>query len=121
MKPYLMSSRDAPASAARKRIKTGEVIDKHSQPTMNGSNGTTSKHGHSTSLQSIEVIPRSPKSRGQYSAVSDDDEVEMSLLGHHEATEEATHVDEPKDKPIKPLSRKDKNAMVLLIILCEPI
>ncbi|CCA70174.1 related to putative acetyl-coenzyme A transporter [Serendipita indica DSM 11827] len=80
--------------------------------------GNGRAHGHSSSVERLE--PRSPHSRAedeQYPVELHDDGVEMTLLGHGARRPEVLEEQEEKDKMSKPLSTKDKKAMVLLIIL----
>lgn len=90
---------------------------------------------HATSLESIEVLPRTPIPRTPLSSrrghtydpsPSDEgDEVELTLLGEEErraaaaglgVEEEQTYLAQADGK--KPFSARDKQAIVLLIILC---
>lgn len=83
---------------------------------------------HATSLESIEVLPRTPRMsrRGHAGRTPDDvDEVELSLLGEEErraatadltVEEEQAYLAQADGK--KSFSSRDKQAMVLLIILC---
>lgn len=80
-----------------------------------------------TSLDGVRILPRTPRTprigeqnrRGSDDVVAAD-EVELSLLGEDERREAALGLSE--DRPSKrSLSTRDKNAMTLLIILCECI
>jgi PAT family acetyl-CoA transporter-like MFS transporter 1 len=82
--------------------------------------------GLSTSLDSVQVTPRTPRTaRGDFDDVDTDyvvgsrsaEEVEMSLLGEDERRHaDAGFAEHTKHKA--PLSSEDKRAMVLLCILC---
>ncbi|KAI0762568.1 MFS general substrate transporter [Fomes fomentarius] len=88
-------------------------------------------HAHATSLETIEVLPRTPRTpamsrRGHNAGRTPDevDEVELSLLGEEErraaaagltVEEEEQYLGQADGK--KPFSARDKQAIVLLIIL----
>lgn len=86
-----------------------------------------------TSLESIEIVPRTPRTpatarrpHGHGGRTPDDvDEVELSLLNEDERRaaaadlsleEEQAYLAQPDGK--RPISARDKQAIVLLIILC---
>lgn len=90
---------------------------------MNGTPRTARHHVHSSSVETPLAEALSPRSRtaAEYPVDERDDAVEMSLLGNgqHARAAEAEEDVETKDKTLKPLSKKDKKAMALLIVLCE--
>lgn len=116
---------DLPTSAPRKRTRqataAAAAAAEQQQNSMNGTAGNIpSHHAHTSSLQSVTVVPRSPKNRGEYPLDHDEDEVEMHLLaGHTDDSEPRSPATNEKTSD-KPLSKKDKNAMILLIVLCKP-
>lgn len=79
----------------------------------------------SSSLDSIHVTPRTPitaRSRaGLYENGENLEEVELSLLGDEERRQAARGLEEEElgYDPKRPISTKDKKAMVLLCVLCE--
>ena len=77
----------------------------------------------SSSLQSIFISPRTPKTtRSVQNGDADSDEVELALLGDEEREHAAMGLDieDIDTHAVKiPLSPKDKRAMVLLCVLCE--
>lgn len=79
--------------------------------------------GVSSSLESIFILPRTPKTpRTAQNGGTDSEEVELALLGDEERERAAVGVDSDEvDNPAtkRPLSTKDKKAMVLLCVLCE--
>ena len=87
-------------------------------------------HAHATSLQSIEILPRTPKTPGAvrrgHGRPSDDvDNVELSLLSESDrrAAAEDLSLDEEQEylaqaEASKSVSSRDRQAMVLLTILC---
>ena len=93
---------------------------------MNGANprSANSAHGQSSSLERLQADARSPRSRSgaDYPRDERDDTVEMSLLGNggrvHDSSLLAEEEEHEKDRAAKPMSKKDKKAMTLLIILC---
>ncbi|KAG8820624.1 hypothetical protein FRC17_010103 [Serendipita sp. 399] len=91
---------------------------------MNTSRATTTNgvyHAHSSSVEKLNADALSPRSRSRDEYPSDAHEnasVEMSLLGNGARVDTVLEEEEgEKDKSLKPLSEKDKKAMVLLIIL----
>jgi hypothetical protein len=97
---------------------------------MNGTPRTAtsahSHHGRVTSIERLQADLRSPRTRPgpEYPLDARDDAVEMSLLGNEYRDDrggllEGEEEDENKDKTPKPLSKKDKKAMALLIVLCK--
>lgn len=89
---------------------------------MNGTPRTAiGGHVHTSSLEHVQADLRSPRSRAESQYPLEEHEehepgVEMSLLGNGHPSDVTD--DETKDKGHKPLSKQDKNAMTLLIILC---
>jgi PAT family acetyl-CoA transporter-like MFS transporter 1 len=77
----------------------------------------------SSSLESIFISPRTPKTpRIAQNGDADSDEVELALLGDEERERAAVGVDSDgidTHTTKRPLSTKDKKAMVLLCVLCE--
>ncbi|KAG6837899.1 hypothetical protein H0H93_013052 [Arthromyces matolae] len=75
----------------------------------------------SSSLNSIQINPRTPKTpRSPRVGLEDaEDAVELSLLGEHERTQEVLDEDEAEDEQShkKPIGAKDQRNMVLLCIL----
>lgn len=88
--------------------------------------GHIPKPGVTTSLDSVQVTPRTPRTmRGDIDDADADyvigsrsaEEVEMSLLGDEERRHaDAGFAEHTKHKA--PLSSEDKRAMVLLCVLC---
>lgn len=91
-----------------------------------------SPRGLTTSLESISIQPRTPKTprsnAGPTWRASDEigqDEVELSLLGEDEQRQAAQGMTLEEEQEYlaqaekKPTSAKDKRALALLIILCE--
>jgi hypothetical protein len=70
----------------------------------------------STSLSSMHISPRTPKSPriGLYDA---EEGVELSLLGEEERHETLRGVEDIPSK--RPIGAKDKRGMVLLCVLCK--
>ena len=86
-----------------------------------------------TSLESIEIVPRTPRTpatarrpHGHGGRTPDDvDEVELSLLGEEERRAAAADMTVEEEQEYlaqadgkRPFSARDKQAVVLLIILC---
>ncbi|KAF9454985.1 hypothetical protein P691DRAFT_654525 [Macrolepiota fuliginosa MF-IS2] len=75
----------------------------------------------SSSLHSIHISPRTPKTPRNYEDAEDD--VELSLLGEEERRRAARDLEDddetfpPQNVGKKPMSAKDKRAMVLLCVL----
>ncbi|KAG8873460.1 hypothetical protein FS842_008583 [Serendipita sp. 407] len=119
-----MSTVDSPVSSTRKRTKPNASTTRGQAPIVNMSRATTTNgkyHAHSSSLEKLNGEALSPRSRSREEYPLDTHEdapVEMSLLGNGVRVDAALEEDEEeKDKLSKPLSEKDKKAMVLLIIL----
>lgn len=82
-----------------------------------------------TSLESIHIQPRTPRTprsgRSRYDPGDADgiDEVELSLLEEDERREAGLGMDDegqPDHPAVKrPISSRDKRAIVLLVVLCE--
>ncbi|KAI0761684.1 MFS general substrate transporter [Trametes elegans] len=93
----------------------------------------TKPKAHATSLESIEILPRTPLTsrtsrRGQPGRSHDEeelaDEVELSLLGEEERRAAASDLTIEEEQAYyaqgdgkKPISARDKRAIVLLIVL----
>ena len=80
--------------------------------------------GVSSSLDSIFISPRTPVARSPrppLNGSADSEEVELSLLGEEERRQAATGIDEDDVgyTSKRPVSSKDKRAMVLLCVLCK--
>jgi len=86
-----------------------------------------SLHARSSSLQRNQANTRSSHSANGFGhGRGEEDEVELSLLSGQERRQAALGVDsadgeDVREKSKAPLSKKDKQAMVLLIILCTPV
>jgi hypothetical protein len=114
-----MSTLDVPVSATRNRFKSNGSTPKSSTHMNVTPRTAISGHVHTSSLERVQAELRSPRSRteAEYPADDQDAAVEMSLLGNGHPSQVVE--DDSKDKDHKPLSKKDKNAMTLLIILCK--
>jgi hypothetical protein len=92
---------------------------------MNGTPRTARHKVHSSSVDLPNGGLLSPRSKAatEYPVDEREDAVEMSLLGNGQRAHAGDpEIDEePKDKTLKPLSKKDKKAMALLIILCKSL
>lgn len=92
---------------------------------MNGIPRTpnTSIHAHTSSIDQGHADIRSPRSKTtDYEEDEHEDRVEMSLLGNDREQERLVPEEEEEEKRTqRPLSRKDKNAMALLIVLCASV
>ncbi|OJT13218.1 hypothetical protein TRAPUB_10237 [Trametes pubescens] len=106
---------------------------KEKTPTKDSDSMPRSPRAHATSLETIEVLPRTPITsrtprRGHAGWSADDDEhveeVELSLLGEEDRRqaasdltleEEQAYLGQANEK--RPFSSRDKRAIVLLIIL----
>ena len=104
---------------------------KKTQGPASGTDPMLPSHGHATSLQSIEIQPRTPRTpatarRGHAHPSSDDgDEVELSLLSESDRRAAASDLTLEEEQEYlaqadgkRPFSARDKQAVVLLIILC---
>lgn len=122
-----MSTTTSPSHKPRRRQrKTGK--DKDSTPSSDQEGMPRSPRGQTTSLESISIQPRTPKTPrsnggplwGQQDGV---DEVELSLLGEEERLQAAQGLTLEQEylaqSEKKFMSAKDKRAVVLLVILCE--
>jgi hypothetical protein len=120
--PVTMSTLEIPASATRNRFKTNSSTPKSSGFTNGMPRSANGAHGQSSSLERLQADIRSPRSRSgaDYPRDENEDEVEMRLLGN-EQRDTLAETDEDKGHSAKPMSTKDKRAMTLLIILCEPL
>lgn len=73
----------------------------------------------SSSLQNTHISPRTPKANRTFEDVEDD--MELSLLGEEERRQAAEGLEDVSLRNVskKPMSSKDKRAMVLLCVLCK--
>src|SRR5258708_1275512 len=113
-----MSSLEAQRSA-RKRLQGSSTTPSH-----NMAADSASLHARSSSLQRHQASTRSPRpANGHHYALEQEDGVELTLLSDQEQRQAALGVDseEVREKLKAPLSKKDKQAIVLLIILCTPV
>lgn len=90
-----------------------------------------SPRAHATSLESISIQPRTPKTprsqgpNGWTPADGEADEVELSLLGEEERRQAADGLTLEEEQAYlsqaekKSMSTRDKRAIGLLIVLCE--
>ncbi len=82
-----------------------------------------------SSLNSIHISPRTPKTPRATMGTGDEDDVELELLNEEERVQSArdfgyangTSAVEQEDISKKPISPKDKRNMVLLCVLCMPV
>lgn len=115
----------------RNRPKSGKVSTTTPDKSDSGSeemHPNRSKVSKSSSLDTVRIIPRAQKTPNaamkEWDA-SDENDVELSLLDaneRHEASNgfvvaEEDYGGDPESR--RPLSSKDKRAMVLLVFLCE--
>ncbi|KIM33814.1 hypothetical protein M408DRAFT_325408 [Serendipita vermifera MAFF 305830] len=117
---------EVPVSASRNRFKntpTTPLDTGYMNGTPRSAAGSTA-HGQSSSLERLQAEARSPRSRSaaDYPQDEREDTVEMSLLGNGGRADHDSHIveeqeEEDKDRSKKPMSKKDKKAMTLLIIL----
>lgn len=126
------TSRQKPASPQAKTRKR-HPTKKARSPSPNAEQGMPSRspRAQTTSLESIRILPRTPKTpRTAERWMPQDgepiDEVELSLLGEDERRQaaEGTSLEDEMDHlsqggAQKVVSSKDKRAVVLLVILCE--
>jgi hypothetical protein len=79
-------------------------------------------HAMSSSLDNVQHInPRTPRGNRSFGYdTTEEDEVELTLLGEEERRQAALGLEEAREsKEVKrPLSARDKRAMVLLSVLC---
>lgn len=114
----------------RRRQKIGEPAA--SVPSSDQEGMPRSPRGQTTSLESISIQPRTPKtsrSNGDpfWHAEEADpsDEVELSLLGDDERLQAAQGMSLEEEQVYsthpekRPMSTKDKRAIALLVILCD--
>lgn len=92
---------------------------------MQERNGSVKPMAVSSSLNSIRITPRTPKTPRSEMRDGDDD-LELSLLDDEERLRSArdfgddtSSVTESESDSKKPISAKDKRQMVLLCVLCE--
>lgn len=120
------------ASTNPPRRRRKQTKPKRSAPTSDDDAMPRGPHAQTTSLESISIQPRTPKTprangvNGWTPADADAiDEVELSLLGEDERREAAHGLSLEEEQAYlsqadkKPMSTKDKRAIALLIILCE--
>ena len=128
-----MSSSRPSVKQPRRRQKTANIDENRtSNNTQEGM--PRSPRAQSTSLESIHIQPRTPKtSRANISGPQNwrpqdedgIDEVELTLLGEDERLRAAQGMSLEEEQEFlaqadkKPMSPKDKRAIGLLIILCE--
>lgn len=93
---------------------------------MPNKSGSIEPMAMSSSLNSIRITPRTPKTPRP--AMDDEDDVELRLLDEEERLrsangfqDEDSSVADSDTDPKKPISANDKRQMVLLCILCEGI
>lgn len=107
---------------------------KEKTPTKDSDPMPRTPRAHATSLETIEVLPRTPITsrtpRRGYAAWSADEdghaeEVELSLLGEEDRRQAASDLTLEEEQAYlsqadgkRPFSSRDKRAIVLLIILC---
>lgn len=111
------------SNESSKRTKTdseksnGKLVAEH----MKTSTLDPSSMAVSSSLNSIHITPRTPlSSRMGVNIGEDEEDVELSLLGADERRQAAFGLEvEQEEDHKKPISLKDKKAMVLLCVLCE--
>ena len=92
---------------------------------MQERNGSVKPMAVSSSLNSIRITPRTPKTPRSEMRDGDDD-LELSLLNDEERIrsardfgDDSSSVTESETDLKKPISAKDKRQMVLLCVLCE--
>jgi hypothetical protein len=109
-----MSTRRTAVHLEIPRNSSGEEVENGEVMRPNVPVGTSM--ATSTSLNSIHISPRTPKSprMGLYDA---EEGVELSLLGEEERREALRGVEDIPSK--RPIGAKDKRGMVLLCVLCE--
>lgn len=93
--------------------------------------GTTAKEpmAVTSSLNSIHISPRTPKTPRATMGMGDEDDVELELLNEEERVQSArdfgyangASAAEQEDISKRPISPKDKRNMVLLCVLCSSI
>ena len=91
---------------------------------MPNKKGSAEPMAMSSSLNSIRITPRTPKTPRP--AMDDEDDVELRLLDEEERLRSANGFQDEDSSvagydtdPKKPISANDKRQMVLLCILCE--
>ena len=76
-----------------------------------------------SSLNSIHISPRTPKTP-RNALEEEEDDVELELLNQEQRLQADRDVDSPvvhESHAKKPISAKDKRSMVLLCVLCEKL
>lgn len=105
--------------APRQRRKNKETANTPSKKSMS----KFSRHDAvSSSLESIHIPPRTPRTGSHERGGNGDEEVELSLLNADEqraaAVGAANDLDKPTSRQKAGLSVKDRQGMILLIVLC---
>jgi len=76
-----------------------------------------------SSLDSIFISPRTPRTPRVQNGSADSEEIELSLLDEEERLRAAEGLEVAEEEDVyaakRPMSSKDKRAMVLLCILCK--
>lgn len=116
-----MSSSELQGSARRRQQRSPRAL----APNM--ATKSASPPARSSSLQRTQANIRSSHSTNGFGyGREDEEEVELSLLSGQQRRQAALGVDTDdvegvREKSKAPLSKKDKKAMTLLIILCAPV
>jgi len=116
-----MSSSELQGSARRRQQRSPK------SPARNMPTNSASPHARSSSLQRNHAnIRPSHGANGHSYGREEEEEVELSLLSGQERRQAALgvsteDVEGVREKPRAPLSKKDKQAMALLIVLCMPV
>lgn len=121
-----MSGRDDnPYTQSRQRRKPEETVEPDVEERQDMAPRLDPK-AISSSLESIHIPPRTPRSGRSMANGELREEVELSLLSEQERRDASLdeedgedYIRTPKSKP--QLSGKDKRAMALLIVLCESV
>ncbi|KAI0344059.1 MFS general substrate transporter [Trametopsis cervina] len=120
------SARPSGKQSRRRRTKAARSTSVESPSSSDSEGMPRSPRGQTTSLESIAIQPRTPKTPRSNWRLSDGDaanEVELSLLGEDERLQAAQGLTLEEEQEYlaqgekKPMSAKDKRAIVLLIIL----
>jgi len=92
-----------------------------------GTSGSREPMAVSSSLNSIHISPRTPRTPRPNAGDGEENDVELTLLNEQERLQSAqafhdsdSVVPEAEDVSKRPISAKDKRGMVLLCVLCEP-
>jgi hypothetical protein len=119
---HRMSKRRSQQKANRRYKKADESGDK-----VMPARSLNSHMAMSSSLDGIFISPRTPGARPPrppQNGNADSEEVELSLLGEAERRQAAAGLDEDDEVDYnakRPVSSKDKQAMILLCVLCKRI